>query len=280
MKQIAVGANGSNGSLAAVDWAAGEAASRGSGLQLVNASLWPEHQVAAVRESRDVRTERARALLAEASERARTSHPDVVTATEETEDAPARLLLARAADAELLVLGSHRAGNGSGYLSGHVAQEVLAAAERPVVLVREGAAPGGDKRVVVGLDVQHPADELLGFAFDFAARRGVPLHIVSAWHSALPHHRDGRDGSEAAARLRTALTAAAERHRKQFAKVDVTEEVVHDRPGNSLLEAASGAGLLVVGRRKRRAVPGTHIGAVTQAALHHVACPVAVVSHA
>ncbi|MFE4310806.1 universal stress protein [Streptomyces sp. NPDC056891] len=280
MKQIAVGVNGSSGSLAAVDWAAEEAASRGAGLQLVNASLWPEHQVAAVRESRDVRTEQARALLAEASERARTSHPDVVTATEETEDAPSRLLLARSADAELLVLGSHRAGNGSGYVSGHVAQEVLAAAERPVVLVREGNSPGGDERVVLGLDVRHPADELLGFAFDFAARREVPLHIVSAWHSTLPHHRDGAGGSEAAASLRTALSAATERHRTQFAQVDVTEEVVHDRPGSSLLDAASGAGLLVVGRRMRRAVAGTHIGAVTQAALHHVACPVAVVSHA
>ncbi|MFF2302565.1 universal stress protein [Streptomyces sp. NPDC058128] len=280
MRQIAVGVNGSSGSLAAVDWAAEEAASRGAGLQLVNASLWPEHQVVAVRESRDVRTERAKALLVEASERARTRHPDVVTATEETEDAPSRLLLARAADAELLVLGSHRAGGGSGYVSGHVAQEVLAAAERPVVLVREGDRPAGDGRVVLGLDVHHPADELLGFAFDFAARREVPLHIVSAWHSALPHHRDGAAGSQAAADLRTALSAATERHRTRFAQVDLTEEVVHDRPGSSLLDAASGAGLLVVGRRTRRAMPGTHLGSVTQAALHHVACPVAVVSHA
>ncbi|MFB7544562.1 universal stress protein [Streptomyces zaomyceticus] len=279
MQQIAVGVNGSGGSLAAVDWAAEEAASRGAGLQLVNASLWPEHQVAAVRESRDDRTERARALLTEASERARTRHPDVVTATEETEDAPSRLLLARATRAELLVLGSHRAGNGSGYVSGPVAQEVLAAAERPVVLVREGDSPDGDKRVVLGLDVQHPADELLDFAFDFAARRELPLHIVSSWHSTLLHRRNGTDG-EAAERLRTALSAATERHRNQFAQVEVTEEAVHDRPGNSLLAAASDAGLLVVGRRMRRAAVGTHIGAVTQAALHHVACPVAVVSHA
>ncbi|MFG2899907.1 universal stress protein [Streptomyces zaomyceticus] len=279
MKQIAVGVNGSGGSLAAVDWAAEEAASRGAGLQLVNASLWPEHEVAAVRESRDDRTERAKGLLTEASERARTRHPDVVTETEETEDAPSRLLLARAARAELLVLGSHPAGNGSGYVSGPVAQEVLAAAERPVVLVREGNSPAGDQRVVLGLDVQHPADELLDFAFDFAARRELPLHIVTSWHSSLLRHRNGTDG-EATERLRTALAAATERHRKQFAQVEVTEEVVHDRPGNSLLEAASDAGLLVVGRRMRRAVVGTHIGAVTQAALHHVACPVAVVSHA
>ncbi|MCX5231138.1 hypothetical protein ABZY16_30710 [Streptomyces sp. NPDC006553] len=65
-------------------------------------------------------------------------------------------------------------------------------------------------------------------------------------------------------------------------QADVTEEAVHDRPGSGLLDAASGAGLLVVGRRRRmrRAVPGAHVGAVTQAARPHVACPVAVVSHA
>ncbi|WP_281066452.1 universal stress protein [Streptomyces sp. PvR006] len=70
MRQIAGGVDGSSGSLAAVDWAAEEAASRGAGLQLVNASLWPEHQVVAVRESRDVRTERAKALLVDAAGRA------------------------------------------------------------------------------------------------------------------------------------------------------------------------------------------------------------------
>ncbi|WP_308284712.1 universal stress protein [Streptomyces longispororuber] len=49
---------------------------------------------------------------------------------------------------------------------------------------------------------------------------------------------------------------------------------------DALLDAASGAGLVVVGRRRR---PGPHIGPrvgpVTHAVLHHAACPVAVVPH-
>ncbi|WP_055600627.1 hypothetical protein [Streptomyces aureus] len=87
MEQVAAGANGSSASLAAVDRPAEEATSRGAGLQLVNASLWPEHQVATVRESRDVRTEQARTPPAEASGRARASPPEVVTATQEAPSA-------------------------------------------------------------------------------------------------------------------------------------------------------------------------------------------------
>ncbi|MFF0486614.1 universal stress protein [Streptomyces sp. NPDC004435] len=279
MKQIAVGVNGTGGSLAAVDWAVKEAASRGAALQLVNASLWQEHQVAAVRRPRDVMAELARDILEQARDRARTAHPEVDTSVEETVDAPSRLLLARAADAELLVLGSHRTADGSGFLSGHVAQEVLAAAERPVVLVREDDGADATGPVVVGLDVERPADEVLDFAFDFAARRELPLRIVSAWHSVFPHHHTDSDVSEARDRIRAAVSVAVSRHRTRHAHLDISEDVVHERPAHALLAAASDAGLLVVGRRVRHAPTGSRVGATTQTALHHAACPVAVVSH-
>ncbi|MFB6852862.1 hypothetical protein ACFCWV_10195 [Streptomyces sp. NPDC056341] len=47
-----------------------------------------------------------------------------------------------------------------------------------------------------------------------------------------------------------------------------------------VLDAASDAALVVVGRRIREAAAfGTQIGAITHAVLHHSAAPVAVIAH-
>lgn len=50
-RPITVGVDGSEGSVAAVDWAADEAALRGDGLRLVYATLWAEHQLGAMKVS-------------------------------------------------------------------------------------------------------------------------------------------------------------------------------------------------------------------------------------
>jgi nucleotide-binding universal stress UspA family protein len=68
--------------LAAVDWAADEAATRGTGLRLVNASQWPEHQLQAVKPSRETRTDREQSLLGAMEERVRARQSGVPMATE------------------------------------------------------------------------------------------------------------------------------------------------------------------------------------------------------
>jgi nucleotide-binding universal stress UspA family protein len=59
----------------------------------------------------------------------------------------------------------------------------------------------------------------------------------------------------------------------------VTEHAVIGQAARHLIEAASDASLVVVGRRARRLSIGTHIGPVTHAVLHHSPAPVAVVPH-
>ncbi|MCX5316032.1 universal stress protein [Streptomyces sp. NBC_00154] len=54
-RPITVGVDGSDQSLAALDWVAVEAAARGNALRLVYASRWQEHQLAAVKSSRETR---------------------------------------------------------------------------------------------------------------------------------------------------------------------------------------------------------------------------------
>ncbi|ASN22819.1 universal stress protein [Streptomyces pluripotens] len=276
--RIAVGVDGSEESTAAVDWAADEAALRGAQLRLLNASLWQEHALVAVQPARDVLAERARNLLDAMTDRARTRHSGILISSEEVEDAPETLLVSASADADLVVLGSHGFGTGVGFTAGSVGQEVAAKAHSPVVLVR-GVKPAGGGRVVVGLDVRSPGEELLEFAFDFAARHSVPVHVVHTWHLTALHHpmHPHGEGSKAAEAGQAALSEAVRPYRERFPQVEVEEEATAGRAADRLVEATAGAAIAVVGRRRN--ARGSHLGPVTHAVIHHAGCPVAVVPH-
>ncbi|MFD8208827.1 universal stress protein [Streptomyces sp. NPDC059695] len=279
-RPVTVGVDGSEGSVAAVDWAADEAALRGEGLRLVYATRWAEHQLGAMKVSHDDRAGAAEGVLAETERRVGSRQPGLALTADEVEDAPVSVLLAAAAEAELLVVGSHGLGSVRGFLIGSVGQEVIAEAARPVVLVRpgsekDGPAPGRNApgKVVLGLDVNEAKDELLHFAFDFAGRHAVPLEIVHTWHDSFVHHAGAAAKQERAA----ALADAVRPFRERFPATEVAEVSAPGRAAEHLIDAASDARLVVVGRR--RAARGAHIGSVTHAVIHHAPCPVAVVPH-
>ncbi|MGW2081399.1 universal stress protein [Streptomyces sp. NPDC001939] len=68
--------------------------------------------------------------------------------------------------------------------------------------------------------------------------------------------------------------------RDKYPSVEVNPTHRMGRPAIEVLDAASDAALVVVGRRIREAAAfGTQIGAITHAVLHHSAAPVAVTAH-
>ncbi|MGW5777739.1 universal stress protein [Streptomyces sp. NPDC003863] len=280
-RPVTVGVDGSEGSMAAVDWAADEAALRGDGLRLVYATRWVEHQLGAMKVSHEDRADAAEGVLAETERRVGSRQPDLAMTADEVEDAPVSVLLAAAAEAELLVVGSHGLGSVRGFIVGSVGQEVVAEARRPVVLVRpgyekdsSGASAGSSRRkVVLGLDVNEVKDEVLHFAFDFAGRHRVPLEIVHTRHESFVH----RHGAAAKDEMASVLADAVRPFRDRFPDTEVAEVTASGRAAEHLIEAASDARLVVVGRR--RAAGGAHIGSITHAVIHHAACPVAVVPH-
>ncbi|MER5968100.1 universal stress protein [Streptomyces sp. NPDC002057] len=278
-RPVTVGVDGSEGSVAAVDWAADEAALRGDGLRLVYATRWAEHQLGAMKVSHEDRAGDAEGVLAVTERRVGSRRPELALTADEIEDAPVSVLLAAAGEAEMLVVGSHGLGSVRGFVVGSVGQEVVAEARRPVVLVRpgygtDGAAVPERRKVVLGLDVIEGEDEVLHFGFDFAGRHGVPLEVVHTWHDSFVHHSTAATREERAA----ALARAVRPFRDRFPATEVTEVSAPGRAAEHLVEAASDARLVVVGRR--RAARGSHIGSVTHAVIHHASCPVAVVPHA
>ncbi|MFJ9696327.1 universal stress protein [Kitasatospora sp. NPDC101183] len=270
---VLAGFDGSPESVAASEWAAREARLRGLPLELLLAWPWPK------REERRQEVEQLAVREAEL----RASHPEVAINSAHVPTAPPEALEEAGRRAGMLVLGSRGLGTVRGFLVGSVSQEVLRRAVCPVVLVRGGgAAPGA---VLVGVDLDRPADDLLAFAFEEAALRSAPLRVLHVW--APPPgteymHFDAIGGleGEVSEAERQRFTEALAPWRARHPEVEVSTELTRGKAGIVLVEAAgtgTDVGLLVLGRHTRRGPLRHHLGSVAHAAIHHVHCPIAFV---
>ncbi|MFJ6934418.1 universal stress protein [Streptomyces sp. NPDC101132] len=289
--RITVGLDGSDADLASVDWAAEEAELRGSDLELLHVEDWPEYApfAAPLPESRRRWTED---LLAGARERLAREHPALAISTRRIDGvAVSDGLASAAADAELLVLGSRRLGPIAGFFVGSTGSDTIPRTAAPVVLVRTAASSahtagqaGDGGPVVLGVDLRSNCDRLFAFACEEAQRRSRPLVVIHGWSpppmlSYAPALDPGVE-EEIADGLVATLRGLLDPWRLKYPRLDVDSRAVIGSPAVQILEAASGAALVVVGRRIRRSALGAHIGPITHAVMHHATAPVAVVAHA
>ncbi|WP_030741410.1 universal stress protein [Streptomyces sp. NRRL S-31] len=285
-RPITAGVDGTEESLAALDWAAREAVRRELPLRVVHAWRYAEALAAA---DRDTQRGWVSEGVAEAVRTVTERHPGLAVTTDVVEAGAGHALAEAAAGAEMLVLGSRGHGPVVGFLLGSVGQQVIAEATRPVVLVRAGAEPTAEvagRDVVVGQQ-GGPEDSAaaLRFAFETAAARGAAVRAVRAW--TLPPVFAYSPGSlrllDEAGGLepyeKQALAEALQPWRERFPEVPVAEHVEMGSAGQVLLSLSGRAQLMVVGRRARRTAVGARIGSVAHGVLHHADCPVAVVPH-
>ncbi|AOR36309.1 universal stress protein [Streptomyces fodineus] len=285
-RPITAGADGTEESLAALDWAGREAVRRGLPLRVVHAWRYAESLATADRNTQHGWVSQG---VAEAVRAVSERHPRLEVSVDVVEGEPVHALARAAAEAEMLVLGSPGHGPVLGFLLGSIGQQVIAEATRPVVLVRAGDRPTAEaagRDVVVGQhgDGEDSAATLL-FAFETAAARGATVRAVRAW--TLPPVFAYSPGSlkllDDVGGLepyeKQALSDALEPWRERFPDVPVAEHVEMGSAGQVLLSVAGRAQLMVVGRRSHRTAVGGRIGSVTHGVLHHADCPVAVVPH-
>ncbi|MDC0765388.1 universal stress protein [Streptomyces sp. HD] len=295
---VIAGVDGSTESLAAAEWAAREAERRDRPLRLVHAWNWHPRQGTGEPVTAAQRY-LARRALRQAEDRVRRTCPGVKLDDRQIEGPATAALLHAAEHADLLVLGSRGLSGFSGFLVGSVALGVVARATRPVVLVRAGeeasdehlpaddGSPStrtGYRDVVLGIDLGDPCDEVIEFAFEAARMRGARLHAVHAWQTPSPLGLGPGDiglvsGPEQADEWLGFLTAVLNEWRDKYPEVEVAETVTAGRAQSVLVRAATGASLLVVGRRTTERPAGPRTGPVTHAAIHHGGCPLAVVPH-
>ncbi|MFJ8632186.1 universal stress protein [Streptomyces sp. NPDC093568] len=287
-RPITAGVDGSEESLAGLAWAAREAVRRGLPLRVVHAWRFQQHDAIDAGDE-DTQAQWVRDGLAEAARSVTEKHPGLEVTTDVVEGTPAEALVAAAAEAETLVLGSRGHGRVIGFLLGSVGQQVIAGATRPVVLVRSGDQASNEvagHEIVVGQQGD-PEDSAaaLRFAFETAAARGAAVRAVRAW--TLPPLFAYSPGSlkllDEAGGLepyeKKALADALKPWRERFPDVHVVEHVEMGSGGQVLLSVAGRAQLMVVGRRAHRSAVGVRIGSVAHGMLHHADCPVAVVPH-
>lgn len=266
---LVIGIDGSEASLEAVDWAADEAVRHKVPLHLLHAAV-PEHDASDV--------------IAAALERARKVAPTARLSSEVLHEDAASALVGKGRNAFALVLGSRGLGDLAGLLLGSVSLAVAAHADCPIVVVRGTAEYRGTRfgNVVVGIEDGEGSGTAVQFAFREAHVRCCRLVAVHAWSAPFGARSKppplSRHASEAHRRppdqvLDDALRDPAER----YPNTQVSRHVVEGVARQALLEAASGADLLVVGARRRRGRSGLQLGLVNHAVLHHAPCPIAVV---
>ncbi|MFE6828482.1 universal stress protein [Streptomyces sp. NPDC057690] len=285
---VTVGLDGSPESLAAARWAADEAQKRRLTLRLLHA--WPLLAPEPAHATSEVdQNYWAKRLVHTAKAELQARHPDLTVVGSLVADDARKALLQAASESEMIVLGSRGLEPIESYFLGDVSMPVVARAERPVVLVRaesreEPARQMTASRVVVALKLHGSGDDLLDFAFHSAAARQVPLLAVHGrsvpLHARVPWGVDHAATEEMTREAQQELSAVLRPWREKYPQVDVADSMRLASPAKAVLNAAEGAGLLVVGRRTHRQGAAPHLGPVAHAALHHGRCPVAVVPHA
>ncbi len=282
---VLAGVDGSPESTAAAHWAAGEALRRGVPLRLLHAWPWLTDGRAAFADPQDLPAA-AQRMLAAAAEEVGERHPGLAVRTDVVLDAAVDGLVAAAADAEMLVLGSRGLGGFKGLLVGSVSMAVAGRSAAPVVVVRRPvpeARPGRVPEVVVGVDAGAPDDAVLDFAFREAGLRGARLRAVHGWDlppafAVVGFLPSGTELAQLQAIEEKALATALAGHRARHPHIEVVEQAALGA-ARALVEDTADAVLLVIGRRRRPHDLAPRLGRVAHAALHHAHPPVAVVPH-
>jgi nucleotide-binding universal stress UspA family protein len=263
VREIVVGVDGSECALAAVRWAAQEAARREAPLRIVHAA--PSLTRPGPAGGPPPEMPRARGIAAVAYTTARHTAPGVRAVTEVVPEEPTGALLRAAAAGQLIVLGSSATGAADEMVLAPVALHVAARSSRPVVVVprRRLGAPS-DRPLVAVLGVGEPADDeaVAELAAAWAEGAGRALSVVQTG----PADRKAPAGW---------VDEPAEWTRR-FPGLDVHLRALPSARSDALLRATGPAPLIVIssgrGNFLHRTLDGSH-----RYLLRHSTSPVALV---
>lgn len=273
----AIGHDGSSGAAHATEWALTQARGRGVHLTLVRTWQIPALDFPVSVESTDAfaptqACENVDEIIARAADGGVTVSQHIVSG------AAASTLLEASADASLLVIGARGLGGFRRLLLGSISSQCATHAVVPTVVVPSAAATDRPiARLVVGLDGSERSQRALTWAVEFAPE-GCAIVVVGAW---MP----SKSGFEAVAQH---YTNELQRSRDRFNEIlDAREaaagSTLFERrfdfadPATTLLDAASRADLLVVGKRGHSGLSAAILGSVSTHVLHHSPVPVAII---
>jgi nucleotide-binding universal stress UspA family protein len=140
-------------------------------------------------------------------------------------------------------------------------------------------------RIVVGVDGSDGAQRALEWAVEEARLRSAALVVVYGWQ--VPPVVTGAGPFDAPVVLEQETLDAVERNAKDVVErqlgsvdtkgIDVQRRIEPRPPVDLVLDAATGADLVVVGTRGHGGFTGLLLGSVSQQVAHHAPCPVVIV---
>lgn len=271
-RPVLVGIDGSTTDWWALRVAALEAAARGSRLVLVSLA-----DQAGRRYARPQAAQRVVAATAPA-----------VPIDEVEDHAVARVLVELSTEAAVVVVGRPDSPELHDLVAASVAHQVATYAACSVLVVPDPVEPVEARRpgqvltsglgVVLGVDAGQSAEAAVGYAFDEAARRRLPLTAVRAWTlidddpAARTMTRDQFHAAEDRF-LNEALAGWCEK----YPDVTVSRQNHGWHAAGILVEASRIADLVVVGARGAGGFENLHLGSVSDAVMRHASCTVAIV---
>jgi nucleotide-binding universal stress UspA family protein len=277
---LVVGVDGSAASMAAVAWAAAEAADRRRPLSLCHVidQRWLADVSISGAVGENVQAN-ARALLDRAAAVAGSVDAAAHVEGRLLEGHPAAELIRFSIHADEIVLGTRGHGGFGGLLLGSVSAHVAAHSTRPVIVVRERRHPAGP--VLVGVDGSHYSDRAVVYAFDFAARHQLPLRALHCYSDPLTRPGLGTVPLEVSGTARAAaeqcLSDSVSPWKSKYPQVDVDRVMIPDTPARLLVDMSELSSLVVVGSRGHGPLVGMLLGSVSQAVLRHAHATVAVI---
>lgn len=278
MKDVTVGVDGSPPSLAAVEWAADDAARRGAMLRIVHVIDRYPYRLVDAAGLDDQFADLAGRIMTEAEKTARDRSPGLGMRLESAEGRPADVLRTMADESAALVLGSRGMARTAGSILGSVSMQLAGYATGPVVIVRDRPRRRVGE-VVIGLDEAADCQNPISYAFEHASRHNAGIRALHAWvlpsHGYAPEITVDVDAVRAGQRAVAAHQLA--RHRTRYPALPVLDDLRTAHPVEALVDASREADLVVVGSHGRGRAGSTVMGSVSRRLLRHARCPIAVV---
>jgi nucleotide-binding universal stress UspA family protein len=201
---------------------------------------------------------------------------------------PPRRIVASAATADLVVMGSRGRGAMDTFLLGSVADWVARHAPVPTMIVRGGKQPAVTlplTRILVALDGSALAESSLSTARMLASGLGLPIHLVRVvdFDQARASVVAGTAAAKAAAQAQTKTMRVAEEYlAEQVQKLRdrdliATSETRTGSPASELLAAIREGDVIVLTTRERGGLARWFLGSVAEELVRHAAGPVLLV---
>jgi nucleotide-binding universal stress UspA family protein len=275
--RILVGVDASEDSVRAADWAASLAGSVNARLTVAHAldlpDVNPSARSAETTAHRERRHREGERILSRTTRRIADRHPGLPVDAELSERDPAQALAVLAQDADLLVTGTRGHGGFTGMLLGSVSNKLAAHATCPVVVVGVDVPFRTRPELVLGLAKDEDSAPI-DFAFRVADLLGLSIRAVRAFEPQIAY---GGYYAQTEPAVTEDLEALLKPVRQQYPNVPVAIEPRQGVPVPSLVQAAHGAQLLVVGSHRRRGPLSFGPGHIVHGLLSHSDTPVAVV---